>query len=107
MLASTTNPKEYIQRRGRLLRKADRKEYAEIFDFITLPYSTDYAAGQVIDEVKSVYTLINNEVNRAIEFAQYAENFPEAQDVIDNIVESFRLDELKLMVELEEQESPR
>lgn len=107
MLASTTNPKEYIQRRGRLLRKADRKEYAEIFDFITLPYSTDYAAGQVIDEVKSVYTLINNEVNRAIEFAQYAENFPEAQDVIDNIVESFRLGELKLMVELEEQESPR
>ena len=37
ILASTTNPKEYIQRRGRVLRKAEGKEYAEIYDFITLP----------------------------------------------------------------------
>ena len=38
ILASTTNPKEYIQRRGRVLRLAEGKEYAEIYDFITLPY---------------------------------------------------------------------
>lgn len=37
ILASTTNPKEYIQRRGRVLRIAPNKEYAEIYDFITLP----------------------------------------------------------------------
>lgn len=33
ILASTTNPKEYIQRRGRVLRLAEGKEYAEIYDF--------------------------------------------------------------------------
>ena len=32
ILASTTNPKEYIQRRGRVLRKAKNKPYAEIYD---------------------------------------------------------------------------
>lgn len=37
ILASTTNPKEYIQRRGRVLRLSEGKEYAEIYDFITLP----------------------------------------------------------------------
>ena len=36
ILASTTNPKEYIQRRGRVLRLAEGKEYAEIYDFVTL-----------------------------------------------------------------------
>ena len=37
ILASSTNPKEYVQRRGRVLRKAPGKKFAEIFDFITLP----------------------------------------------------------------------
>lgn len=40
ILASTTNPKEYIQRRGRVLRLAEGKEYAEIYDFISLPCHT-------------------------------------------------------------------
>jgi len=37
ILASSTNPKEYIQRRGRVLRNSPGKQYAEIYDFITLP----------------------------------------------------------------------
>lgn len=37
IMASSTNPKEYIQRRGRVLRKFPGKRYATIFDFITLP----------------------------------------------------------------------
>lgn len=101
MLASTTNPKEYIQRRGRLLRKSEGKEFAEIFDFITLPFSTNDASGQTIDDVRGVYTLVNNEVTRGIEFAKHALNFPEAMDVLDDIRESFKIDELKLILQLE------
>ncbi|MFR3389855.1 MAG: helicase-related protein [[Clostridium] scindens] len=41
ILASTTNPKEYIQRRGRVLRKAKNKDIAEIYDFVTLPRPLD------------------------------------------------------------------
>ncbi|MCQ4815862.1 helicase-related protein, partial [Cloacibacillus evryensis] len=36
ILASTTNQKEYIQRRGRVLRLYKGKEYAVIYDFIAL-----------------------------------------------------------------------
>ena len=42
ILASTTNPKEYIQRRGRILRKAPNKPFAELYDFITLPRALDF-----------------------------------------------------------------
>ena len=41
ILASSTNPKEYIQRRGRVLRKAPGKDYAVIYDFVTLPFPID------------------------------------------------------------------
>ncbi len=99
MLASTTNPKEYIQRRGRLLRTSEGKEYAEIYDFITLPYGTGEAAGQTLDELRGVYTLIRNELERGFEFAQFAQNFASAQAVLDEISESYRVDELKFLID--------
>lgn len=37
ILASSGNPRQYIQRRGRVLRKSDGKEIAHIYDFIVLP----------------------------------------------------------------------
>ena len=40
-MASSTNPKEYIQRRGRVLRKCPRKRYADIYDFIMSPIPLD------------------------------------------------------------------
>jgi len=41
ILASTTNPKEYVQRRGRVLRRNPGKEFADIYDFVTLPRPLD------------------------------------------------------------------
>lgn len=37
LLASTKNERQYIQRRGRVLRKSEGKDTAEIYDFVTLP----------------------------------------------------------------------
>ena len=37
ILASSTDPKEFIQRRGRVLRLYSHKEYAYIHDFVTIP----------------------------------------------------------------------
>lgn len=37
ILASTRNPRQYIQRRGRVLRKAAGKNEALIVDFVVLP----------------------------------------------------------------------
>ena len=100
MLASTTNPKEYIQRRGRLLRLSVDKEYAEIYDFITVPFSSGYATGQSIDSLRCVYTLMSNELTRAKEFSRLALNYVDAQSVIDELRENFRLDEIKQQLEL-------
>lgn len=37
ILASTKNPRQYIQRRGRILRKSEGKYMANIYDFVVLP----------------------------------------------------------------------
>ena len=37
ILASSSNPKEFIQRRGRILRQSSGKEHAEIHDLIAVP----------------------------------------------------------------------
>lgn len=70
ILASTTNPKEYIQRRGRVLRLAEGKEYAEIYDFITLPYDTESVTLLTEAQVKRNFTLVKNELRRAEEFSE-------------------------------------
>jgi len=37
IMASTRNPRQYVQRRGRVLRKAEGKESALIVDFVVMP----------------------------------------------------------------------
>ena len=51
ILASTTNPKEYIQRRGRVLRKFDGKDFAVIYDFITIPKDLNDSIGSTESEM--------------------------------------------------------
>ncbi len=66
ILASTTNPKEYIQRRGRVLRLAEGKEYAEIYDFITLPYALEDTLSLTEAQLKRCKTLVKNELNESL-----------------------------------------
>ena len=74
ILASSTNPREFIQRRGRLLRNADGKTHAEIYDVIVRPApsgSVDEAARNV--ELK----VFEKELRRVEEFASSADNAAE------------------------------
>jgi superfamily II DNA or RNA helicase len=66
IIASSQNPREFIQRRGRVLRNAPRKAFASIHDLIVLP-----ASGKVADRE---YPFIHAEVARAIEFSRFSEN---------------------------------
>lgn len=90
ILASSTNPKEYIQRRGRVLRKAPNKPFAKIYDFITLPrnidepmYSNNY--------LNSEYSLIRREYERMEDFASLAENSSEVTKLQDKINDFYKL----------------
>lgn len=95
ILASTTNPKEYIQRRGRVLRKSPQtdKQYAEIYDFITLPRAIEETYGLTKEDVKAEASLARNEVKRLKEFSKLALNPVEAFKLIAEIMEAYHLDE--------------
>ena len=93
ILASTTNPKEYIQRRGRVLRLAEGKEYAEIYDFIALPRPLDDVPSLTVEQMKKELSLVKNELCRAKEFARIAMNMVEAESVLDEIKEAYSIND--------------
>lgn len=99
ILASTTNPREYIQRRGRLLRRSEGKKYAEIYDFITLPRPLQDVYGMSEKEIRGDLSLIRNELKRASEFISSARNRSSAQAVIDEILAAYRLNVINLVWE--------
>jgi superfamily II DNA or RNA helicase len=99
ILASTANPKEYIQRRGRVLRLAEGKDYAEIYDFITLPRPLDEVCSLTEEEMKRELTLVKNELCRAEEFARIAMNCASCSAVLDDIREAYDLQDYVLEFE--------
>jgi superfamily II DNA or RNA helicase len=99
ILASTSNPKEYIQRRGRVLRRFENKEYATIFDFITLPYSLSNISGLTQLQLDNVVGLVKNELQRCNEFSRMALNRYETEEVLDNIKKAYQIDDYKINIE--------
>ncbi|MGV7234962.1 MAG: DEAD/DEAH box helicase family protein [Nitrosomonadaceae bacterium] len=75
ILASTSNPRQFIQRRGRVLRKAEGKKYAYIYDFITVPPEHGSAAHDLGEADFSIERkLMGRELERVNEFATSAVN---------------------------------
>ena len=64
IMSSTTNPVEYIQRRGRVLRRYPNKEKAFIYDFCVIPDYIDYYSKKIIDR----------ESDRLIDFVNSSSN---------------------------------
>lgn len=87
ILASSTNPKEYVQRRGRVLRKYPGKSHADIYDFVTLPVDLNSAKNMDADVLKSVKGLALREIVRMKDFATISEN-PWAVDGLINEIEN-------------------
>lgn len=93
ILASSTNPKEYIQRRGRVLRLADNKPYAEIYDFVTLPRPLDCVSGLTKEQADRDKSLVRKEVARMKEFGRMSMNSMVSNELILKIEETYHLDE--------------
>ena len=79
IMSSSRNPKEFIQRRGRLLRKSDNKNKATIYDFITLPRELDDV---VVNDIEEDKTIIVGEIARMTEFGKLSDN----PEVTDNLI---------------------
>ncbi len=68
VLASSTNPREFIQRRGRVLRKSENKDKGIIHDFVTIAPDSDLYE----NNEKSI--VIKRELQRVAEFVRLSMN---------------------------------
>lgn len=74
-ISSSTSEREFIQRRGRILRKAQGKELAEIYDFIVLS-----------PENSSDTSIRKSESKRVMDFALSADNFRDLTEILNMII---------------------
>lgn len=84
LLASSSNPRQFIQRRGRILRRAQGKTQAEIIDFIAVP-----PQDQELFDIER--NLFRREMRRFVEFAKNSENYGEALDELRGLREYYEL----------------
>lgn len=77
LLASSSNPRQFIQRRGRVLRRAPGKEFADIVDFVVMP--PEDAAGLRFETERK---LVARELGRVTEFARLADNEAQTLDIL-------------------------
>ena len=68
ILASTSNPSQFIQRRGRILRPHPGKDRATLFDMIVIPPDLDRDTWEIEKN------LLRKELKRLLEFANLADN---------------------------------
>lgn len=97
ILASTTNPKEYIQRRGRVLRLYPGKEAAYIYDFITLPRELTTVENTSSELAKSERALVVKEIRRMREFCHIALNPYETQMLIMDLRDIYNVTEENIL----------
>jgi DNA phosphorothioation system restriction enzyme len=89
ILASSGNSREFIQRRGRILRKAPGKEYSCIHDLIAVP-PLDLIAHES-STFDAERTLMRRELQRFKEFASLARNKYQAIEVVWDIAKRYGL----------------
>ena len=75
ILASTRNPRQYIQRRGRVLRKHPEKDFAVIYDFVILPVSDSKASARLREA----------EMERVDDFTLLAKNRFDIEKKVDDL----------------------
>jgi len=86
LMASSGNPREYIQRIGRVIRRFPGKNEATIYDIIVLPSLVD-----IPQELRGIeQSIIRKELQRYEEIAQAAINNAEALAIISESIEALR-----------------
>lgn len=84
LLASSRNERQFIQRRGRILRRCEGKSMAKIYDYLTLPPTGHPSV--------SMQNLVREELVRAFEFARLATNRNEVEPFLRGVANKWNLD---------------
>lgn len=98
--SSTGNPRQFIQRRGRLLRRHEEKTFAYIYDTIVVP---DYSHFQDKSSYEMERSLVRNELMRVAYFASLSSNYYEAQEALSQVLSYYNLEIGALISELQNQ----
>ncbi|MGF1668979.1 MAG: DEAD/DEAH box helicase family protein [Balneolaceae bacterium] len=98
--ASTGNPRQFIQRRGRLLRTHKDKDFAYIYDLVVTPDIYRDANGTQYYNVERA--LFKKELTRVAYFASLSENFYDTKQTFSDISEYFNLDVDSIIWELKD-----
>lgn len=88
ILASSGNPREYIQRRGRILRRFPGKDKAIIYDIIVLPSMGKFLSE---DSLSLERRILQKELKRYKEFSLSAINVVDCLKKIGQIEEQFKM----------------
>ncbi|MEM0143101.1 MAG: DEAD/DEAH box helicase family protein [Candidatus Parvarchaeum sp.] len=99
-ISSTSNPKQFIQRRGRLLRKYQGKKYAEIYDIIIAPDVQELEEG-ILDIETSI---MEKEIRRALIFSRSAINAYECYKQLDSEGRRYNINVWPIVNEVESDE---
>ncbi len=86
ILASSSNPREFIQRRGRVLRRAPGKDHATIYDLMTVPPPAHQLDEQALKAERSI---LRRELRRFTEFADNALNTQAAYEVVWDLADRY------------------
>ena len=84
--ASTGNPRQFIQRRGRILRKHPDKYMAIIHDLVVVPEVTSASESYIMER-----NLLKGELKRVRDFATLSENADYAYEELEPILSYYNL----------------
>ncbi|MBI9010938.1 MAG: DEAD/DEAH box helicase family protein [Clostridiales bacterium] len=89
IMASSTNYREFVQRRGRVLRTAPNKKFAYIYDFITLPKPISELNNMSSENFNVEKQIVKRELARIKEFAKLAVNNDVGMDFVEYLEDIF------------------
>ena len=96
--SSTGNPRQFIQRRGRILRKHPLKKYAFIYDLVVIPsFETQTTDSETFDLEKS---LVRSELERVMYFASLSKNPYHTESVFKDVCNHYGLNVYSIQNEL-------
>lgn len=88
--SSTGNPRQYIQRRGRVLRYHGEKQYAYIYDMIVKPVIDVTVTDD--NQIKLEKNILMSELKRLVNFAVLAENKLDCLSKLEDLCYSLGID---------------
>lgn len=84
--SSTGNPRQFIQRRGRILRQHADKGFAYIYDMVVIPLADPNSPNFKVEQ-----NLVSKELERVVHFAFMATNQYEATNVFREVCDLYQL----------------